>query len=250
MGEIHLGGTARSPEDVVSLHELKLQFAEIPITEPNKFCLLINRYQALREKLGLYYLCHGPLEGDPNDIETLENTYVKKVLQIISIMPKLDMSLLTLHLWLDPRFVTEEVIAYKIDLLKRLVERARDSRITICLENMSETAFHLRPLFKITSLLNLTLDLGHAQLLSTHNTACEIMDSYPERIKHIHLHDNRGGGSPYDDLHLPVGDGIIDFEEIFKKLREIDYSRTITLELKPQEIKKCLGHVKELLFST
>jgi sugar phosphate isomerase/epimerase len=137
-----------------------------------------------------------------------------------------------------------------MDLLKRLVERARDSRITICLENMSETAFHLRPLFKITSLLNLTLDLGHAQLLSTHNTACEIMDSYPERIKHIHLHDNRGGGSPYDDLHLPVGDGIIDFEEIFKKLREIDYSRTITLELKPQEIKKCLGHVKELLFST
>lgn len=250
MGKIHLGGTARSPDDVVSLHELKLQFAEIPITEPNKFCLHISRYQSLREKLGLYYLCHGPLEGDPNDIEALEDIYVRKVLQIISIMPKLDMSLLTLHLWLDPRFVNPEVIVYKIDLLKRLIERARDSKITICIENLSESALHLRPVFKILSLLDLTLDLGHAQLLSTHNRACEIMDSYPERIRHIHLHDNRGGGSPSDDLHLPVGDGIIDFEEIFKKIKAIDYCRTITLELKPQEIRKCLGYVKELLFST
>ena len=35
--EIHLGGTARSQEDVLSLSNLGLNFAEIPITQPEKF---------------------------------------------------------------------------------------------------------------------------------------------------------------------------------------------------------------------
>jgi sugar phosphate isomerase/epimerase len=73
------------------------------------------------------------------------------------------------------------------------------------------------------------------------------MRTYPERIKHIHLHDNRGGSSHNDDLHLPVGDGVIDFENIFKMLKSINYKGTITLELQPDEIKKCLEYVKRLL---
>jgi sugar phosphate isomerase/epimerase len=62
------------------------------------------------------------------------------------------------------------------------------------------------------------------------------------------LHDNRGGESYLDDLHLPPGEGVVEFEEIFKRLKGIGYSRTVTLELKPAEIKKCLAYVKKLLF--
>jgi len=91
------------------------------------------------------------------------------------------------------------------------------------------------------------LDLGHGQLLSKEHTGLDFMASCPDRIKHIHLHDNRGGISHNDDLHLPVGDGVIDFENIFKMLKSINYKGTITLELRPSEIKECLDLVKKLL---
>jgi sugar phosphate isomerase/epimerase len=245
--KIHLGGTARGPEDLIALHELGLQFAEIPITAPERFLALKEDYQALKEQLGLYYLCHGPREGDPNDIEALEIFYLPKVMKTLSIMPELDMKVLTLHLWMDPRFVQEDSISKKIRLLNSIITRASDLGITICLENLSESASHLAHIFDALPLLNLTLDLGHAELLTKQNTSVRFMRRYPKKIRHIHLHDNRGGDSPDDDLHLPVGEGTIDFEKIFRELRAMDYHGTICLELPSQGIRKCLGYVKQLL---
>ena len=68
---IDLGGTARSPEDVKALHELGLQFAELSVADLDTFMGQKDSYGALREKLGLYFLCHGPREGDPNDTQPL-----------------------------------------------------------------------------------------------------------------------------------------------------------------------------------
>ena len=244
---IHLGGTARSSDDVVLLNELGLQFAEIPITNPEKFLSHIENYQDLREDLGLYYLCHGPREGDPNNADTLENTYLPKLMHILSIMPRLEMRLLTIHLWLDPRFVKPDLIAYKVGFLKSVLQTAGDSDITVCIENLSETAEHMAPIFDALPSLNLTLDLGHAQLLSDKNTSFGFIDKFPDRIRHIHLHDNLGGNSQIDDLHLPVGKGVVDFDAIFPSLYQIGYRRTITLELKPEEIRDNLDRVKQLL---
>ena len=244
---IHLGGTARSSDDVIRLNELGLQFAEIPIIKPEQFLHRIGDYIARREDLGIYYLCHGPREGDPNNTDTLEKTYLPKLMQILSIMPQMGMRLLTIHLWLDPRFVTPELITYKIGFLKRVLQRAGDSDITICIENMSENAEQMAPIFDALPSLKFTLDLGHAQLLSNQNTSFGFMEKFPDRIKHIHLHDNLGGDSQTDDLHLPVGKGAVDFEGIFSKLNQIGYDGTMTLELKPAEIKENLGTVKQLL---
>ena len=245
--EIHLGGTARSSDDVMRLNELGLQFAEIPIIKPEQFLQRIGDYKALREDLGLYYLCHGPREGDPNNTDTLENTYLPKLIQILSIMPQMEMKLLTIHLWLDPRFVVPELIAYKIGFLKRVLQRAGDSDITVCIENLSENTGHMAPIFDALPSLNLTLDLGHAQLLSDQNTSFGFVEKFPDRIRHIHLHDNLGGDSQTDDLHLPVGKGAVDFDGIFRKLNQIGYDGTMTLELKPEEIKENLDKVRQLL---
>ncbi len=245
--QIHLGGTARTPEDVIAIHELGLQFAEIPIRDPDNFTELKRDYRDLKKQLGTYYLCHGPQEGDANDIEALEKSYLPKLMRVIDIMPDLDMKRLTFHLWMDPRFISKEVIAYKTELLKRIVEKADDSGITVSLENLSEKPFHLAEVFDAYPQLGLTLDLGHGQLLSQEHTSYTFMRKYPDKIRHIHLHDNRGGISQDDDLHLPIGDGIIDFEKIFKMLRSINYKGTITMELRPHEIKKCLNRVKRLI---
>jgi sugar phosphate isomerase/epimerase len=245
--EITLGGTARNPEDVRLLHNLRLKFAEIPINNVIKFKENVKDYINVKEKTGLYFLCHGPREGNPNNIDSLKRDYLPHVFKILEIMPILNMSLLTLHLWVDQRFVKTEVIDFKIELLQKIIDKAREKNILICLENLSENWHDLKVVFDKLPFLNLTLDVGHGQLLRKENTSFTIIKKYPERIKHIHLHDNLGGNTPEDDLHLPPGRGIVDFKNIFNSLNNIGYIRTATLELKPVEIKSCLRFIKKLL---
>ncbi|MEJ2726332.1 MAG: sugar phosphate isomerase/epimerase [Deltaproteobacteria bacterium] len=245
--EIHIGGTARSPEDAERLYQLGLQFAEIPVANPGKFSSLVDPYRAVKEKLGLYYLCHGPREGDPNDIQALQGVYFPKIAAMLPTMKRLDMSLLTIHLWLDRRFVKENVIPFKIGLLKKIVESGENEEIMICLENLSERAEDMERPFEEIPQLSMTLDLGHAQLLTAENRSYEFIRSFPDRIKHVHMHDNRGGRSHRDDIHLPPGQGIVDFKEIVEGLKKVGYARTITLELTPDEIRACLPYVRDLV---
>jgi sugar phosphate isomerase/epimerase len=245
--ELVLGGTARNPEDVEVLHNLRLKFAEIPISNIIKFKKNINEFLKVKEKTGLYYLCHGPREGNPNNINSLKKHYFPQVLETLEIMPILSMSLLTLHLWMDRRFVKTTVLDFKIELLRKIINKAREKRILICLENLSENWHDLEVTFDQLPLLHLTLDVGHGQLLREENTSFDFIKRYPDRIKHIHLHDNLGGRTPEDDLHLPPGRGIVNFKNIFNSLTNIGYRGTATLELKPFEIKSCLGFVKKLL---
>jgi sugar phosphate isomerase/epimerase len=242
-----LGGTARNPEDVQALHELGLQFAEISILDPFGFSEQTRVYGELRRKFEFEYVCHGPREGDPNDIHALEKVYFPKVKGILPHMKSLGMPLLTIHLWLDSRFVSKEAIQYKIDLLRRVSRMTSDARITLCLENLSETPDDLELAFQEVSPLQLTLDIGHAQLLTEVNRSHEFLDRFPERIKHVHMHDNRGGRSHLDDVHLPPGEGIIEFDSIFQKLRRTGYSGKVTLELKTEEIRGCLSWVRGII---
>jgi sugar phosphate isomerase/epimerase len=245
--KIRLGGTARRPEDVISLQKLALRFAEITIVDPVEFRSLKDDYLALLPANDFFYICHGPMEGNPNDLHALETVYFQKLLHVLSIMPELEMRLLTVHLWMDPRVLPEKTISYKIGFLERLTEKARRSGVTICLENLSENFFQLERVFSVVPALNLTLDLGHAELLSEENTSFGFLENCPDRIKHIHLHDNYGGSSPDDDLHLPVGEGKIDFQKIFQKLNSARYRGTITLELRPVQIESCLAYVEDLV---
>lgn len=243
----HLGGTVRSPEDVNALQQLGLKFGEVSTRKLDVFLAHKNQYAALKETLDFYYVCHAPQEGDPNDKGQLERRYLPLLLDLLSVMPDLDMKLLTLHCWVDQRYVKKEVVDYKIRLLERVVDQAAGSGITVCLENLSEHPEDFDHVLEALPGLNLTLDVGHAQLLTPQNTACDITDAFPDRIAHIHLHDNQGGDSPSDDIHLPLGEGIIDFSPIFSKLKEINYSNTMTLELRPAQIKQCLEFVKGLM---
>ena len=247
MKKIDLGGTARSPEDVTSLYDLGLRFAEIAITDPTKFLPLVPLYDSLQKKLGLFYLCHGPKEGDPNDVEALNTAYLPKVFEIFPIMRTLSMRLLTIHLWLDRRFIKKTALDSKRDLLRRMVEKAAEYEVSVCIENLSEEAKDMEPAFRDIPSLMMTLDLGHGELLSEKNRSLGFIEAFPERIKHVHLHDNRGGYSHTDDLHLPPGEGVIDFKGLFAALHRIRYDRTVTLELKPHEIRKCLAYVSEIV---
>ena len=228
--------------------DLGLDFAEASLKDMSNFTKNIPDFIELRSKTNIFYLCHGPNEGNPNDTTSLREHYLPRILEILDIMPKLDMSLLTLHLWVDHRFVKAHVIDLKIDLLWEIIDKARGRNITICLENLSENWDDLDRILKQLSQLYLTLDVGHAQLLRPKTTAFDMIAAYAHRIKHLHLHDNIGGNSVDDDLHLPVGEGNVDFLGILGALKEAGYAGTATLELKPEEIKRCLPFAKTLLW--
>jgi sugar phosphate isomerase/epimerase len=76
--------------------------------------------------------------------------------------------------------------------------------------------------------LGLHLDIGHANLLVPYNMTESILQAYGSRLRHVHLHDNKGGGA---DLHLALGCGNVDVSRSIRALAECGYDGTITLEV-------------------
>jgi len=130
-------------------------------------------------------------------------------------------------------FFTRGEIAFdeKIAILDRLHKKAIEDGITLCLENTEESVNELKKVFARIPRLKFCLDVGHANLFS--NNPLDFVEAFSDRLTHIHISDNRGGDSEKDDLHLPPGDGAIDFQRIFSELKAINYDQTLTLELYP-----------------
>ncbi len=130
-------------------------------------------------------------------------------------------------------FFTRSKIAFdeKIAILDRLQKKAIGDGIALYLENTEESVNELKKLFARIPRLKFCLDVGHASLFS--NNPLDFVEAFSDRLAHIHVSDNRGGDSEEDDLHLPPGDGTIDFQHIFSELKAINYDKTLTLELYP-----------------
>ena len=74
-----------------------------------------------------------------------------------------------------------------------------------------------RPLLRVET-LGMTLDVGHGELLSEKNTAYDFLAQYPEKIYHMHVHDNQGGSTQADDLHLLPGQGVLISSPFLRRL--------------------------------
>jgi sugar phosphate isomerase/epimerase len=53
------------------------------------------------------------------------------------------------------------------------------------------------------------------------------INTFGDKIIHIHWHYNHGR----IDEHLPIGEGLVDHEKAVRALKDINYDRTITLEV-------------------
>ena len=129
--------------------------------------------------------------------------------------------------WHDRRFWIEG----NLHSLETLIREAEKLGIGVMIENLPgdyNSADQLGELLDPLPELKLHLDIGHANLRVPHNTTEEILKAYGDRLRHVHLHDNRGGDA---DLHLPLGAGTVDFRRAVHLLKECGYDRTITLEV-------------------
>lgn len=123
------------------------------------------------------------------------------------------------------------IIKRNIESLKEVLPEARKRGVGVMLENMpgsfnsvSQMGAILDPLPE----LGLHLDIGHCYLRTTHQTTEDLLEKYGKRLRHVHLHDNKGG---YADLHLPLGTGLVDYPFHVRTLQDLGYDGTITLEV-------------------
>jgi sugar phosphate isomerase/epimerase len=127
----------------------------------------------------------------------------------------------------DRAFFIQKNIATLGELLPYAAERG----VGIMLENLPgdfNTAQQLGELLDPLPELGLHLDIGHANLMVLQSTVNELLAAYGSRLRHVHLHDNKGGGA---DLHLPLGTGSVDVRGALRTLQEVGYDGTITLEV-------------------
>jgi sugar phosphate isomerase/epimerase len=122
-------------------------------------------------------------------------------------------------------------ISRDIESLRELMTYGESLGVGLMIENLPgdfNNAAQLGELLEPLPDLGLHLDIGHANLMVGRNTTEEILTAHGKRLRHVHLHDNRGG---HEDLHLPLGAGNLDLKQALRALKECGYDGTITLEV-------------------
>lgn len=115
--------------------------------------------------------------------------------------------------------------------LREICEACCPTGVGIMVENIPgdfNTVQELGELLDPMPELGLHLDIGHANLDVAENTSDALVARFGDRIRHVHLHDNKGG---HQDLHLPLGAGTMDWRKHLHALKESGYDDTITLEV-------------------
>jgi sugar phosphate isomerase/epimerase len=142
----------------------------------------------------------------------------------------------------DRSFFVERNVA----TLRELLPYAGERGLGLMVENLPgdfNSAGQLGELLDPLPELGLHLDIGHANLMVVHSTVEEILVAYGGRLRHVHLHDNKGGAA---DLHLPLGTGTVDVRRAVRELKACGYDGTITLEVFTPD-RHHLAYSRELL---
>jgi sugar phosphate isomerase/epimerase len=143
------------------------------------------------------------------------------------------------------RFVIEQ----NLKSIRELLPVARDCGVGLMIENVPgefNSRSQLGELLEAEPELALHLDIGHCNLQVPANTATDIITAFGQRIKHVHIHDNKGG---YADLHLPLGTGNLDFVSPLKALQAWNYDGTVTLEVFSED-HQFLAYSRDVLLKT
>ena len=229
-----IGGRAHTLEEIDEVGRLEYPFAEINVDDPEGIAGQFDELMRLKEKYGIYYLAHYPNEGNPTDVEKLQELFIPKMKRLFELTHDLGISKGTLHFWMDQ--AQPALVSAKIELLSEMVEHAARNGVKLCLENLTSQYDSFSIVFDAIPDLRMTMDIGHAELLSETNTSFGFIEHLFHKIDHVHVHDNNGGTSVKDDLHLPLGDGIVDYPKILSLLKEKGYASTLTMEVKPSDM--------------
>jgi sugar phosphate isomerase/epimerase len=237
-------------EELTWMVALELDFVDLTLEPPTAASWRVNAKEIRHalDDLGLdvvghtaYYL---PLASPFEEVRRAVVTELKRCLEQFSIVGAKWMNLhpdrhAPMH---DRAFIVER----NLKTISELLPVSRDCGVGLMIENLPgdwNTVLQLSQLLDPISELGLHLDIGHANLRVPRNTTDEILRAYGSRLRHVHLHDNKGGDA---DLHLPLGCGTLNVRHQIELLRATGYDGTITLEVFSED-KHYLAHSRDLL---
>ena len=233
---ILIGGRAHNLDEVIAVSRLGLPFIEVSLDDPATVSGWLPRLLEIKHNSNTSFLAHYPNEDNPFDVKILRDKFLPRIKALMDLSRRLEINKATIHFWMDKRWAPAELLNGKLDILSRIVNCGHEYGITVCIENLSERAESFAPAFEAIPDLKMTLDIGHAQLLARQNTSFRFIEDHFSRIAHIHAHDNKGGTTVKDDLHLALGEGSVDYRAIFQALVGKGYDSTITMEVKVRDM--------------
>jgi sugar phosphate isomerase/epimerase len=126
----------------------------------------------------------------------------------------------------------KSVLDNMIKSLREIVNQSKKYKVDVMLENVPlSNGVHninqFRYIIDNIDKLFVHLDIPHAFTSGGMASVLEYINTFSDKIIHIHWHDNHG----IKDEHLPIGEGFIDHQKAVKTLKDIGYDRTITLEV-------------------
>lgn len=182
--------------------------------------------------------------------ESIRKAAVEEARRCIELFSKIGAKWMNLHPDRHAPFHPRAfIIEQNLKSIRELWPTARDCGIGLMVENVPgdfNSRAQLSELLDPIPELGLHLDIGHCNLQVATNTATDIITAYGPRIRHVHIHDNKGG---FGDLHLPLGTGNLDFAGPLKALQAWGYDGTITLEVFSED-RQFLAYSRDVLIRT
>ncbi len=193
----------------------------------------LERVASRLASAGLAITVHGPFHDlNPGALEPLVSEVTRSRFdQTLEAAGRLGASLVVLHPGYDRwKYGGQDHLWLEQNLRfwPSLLERAAALACPVALENIFET--RPQPLVDLLEAIDSPwlghcFDTGHWNLFAD-TPLPDWFAALGRRTIHMHLHDNRGDR----DEHLPVGEGSIDFGEVFRLIAEITVPPRMTLE--------------------
>lgn len=174
-----------------------------------------------------YYL---PI-GDP--FPRVRQAATDQLREDLDVLAEVGAECCTVHPWRGVVLSGTEVerLRWQAETYAQLVEHGSQVGVTVMLENLTgfigDPRLLKRHVFDAVPELKLNLDVAHAGLGVGSNLTPSFLKLLGDRLHHVHVSDNNGR----EDLHLPVGAGLLPLRELVGQVRAFGYDAGITLEV-------------------
>jgi sugar phosphate isomerase/epimerase len=226
--------------EISKIYDLNFEYVEIGIEGPEGNPGIINKRKdeiaKLLEKFRQKPIGHTAYWIDlGSDYEYIRHAWILEAIREIKTARKMGIDLINFHANINGMFYGQKrkiVLDNLVKSLREIVNQAKKYKVDVMLENVPfSNGIHNVDEFKYiidnVATLFVHLDIPHAFTSGGMAAVADYINTFRDKIIHIHWHDNHGKR----DEHLPIGEGFIDHQKAVKALKDTGYDGTITLEV-------------------
>jgi len=196
----------------------------------------VERLLGLKASYGLLYALHAPFT-DVNlsaDDPRVREAILRRLESSVRWASALDAEALVFHPGNSTAmewFSSGSAWGLNLESVRRLLAYADNYGVEALVENVPEPFPYVmksvddfeRFFDEVGMEARMVLDVAHANL---RGETFEFIESFGDLIGHVHVSDNKGDA----DTHLPIGEGIIDWERTMAALKESPFDGWVTIE--------------------